>query len=56
MQITAILEAESALSDPAAYAAAYPDCDIMNGDCNNDGEFNFGDIQPFVALLTGAAD
>ena len=41
-----------ALSDPAAYAAAYPDCDITNGDINADGEFNFGDIQPFVGLLT----
>jgi hypothetical protein len=31
----------------------FPDCDIMNGDINEDCGVNFGDINPFVALLTG---
>ena len=42
-----------ALTDPAGYAAAYPDCDRMLADCNNDGVVNGFDIDPFVALLTG---
>ncbi len=41
------------LLDPVAYAASFPDCDIMNGDINVDGEFDFADINPFVNLLTG---
>jgi hypothetical protein len=43
-----------ALSDPAAYAATYPDCPITNGDCNGDGFVNFDDINAFVALLSGS--
>jgi hypothetical protein len=42
-----------ALSDPAAYQAAFPNCNILNGDCNGDGLVNFADIDPFVALLSG---
>ena len=42
-----------ALSDPAGYHSAYPNCNIMNGDINGDGLVNFDDINPFVALLTG---
>jgi hypothetical protein len=42
-----------ALSNPAAYAVAFPNCDLMNGDVNGDGSVNFGDINPFIALLTG---
>jgi hypothetical protein len=42
-----------ALSDPAAYQAAYPNCNITNGDCNGDGLVDFDDINPFVALLSG---
>ena len=42
-----------ALSDPGAYATAWPDCDINNADCNEDGEINTFDIDPFVDLLTG---
>ena len=42
-----------ALSDPAGYAAQYPNCDIQNGDINTDGVVDFGDINPFVALLSG---
>lgn len=41
-----------ALSNPAGYAAAYPNCDIRNGDINGDGRVDFGDINPFVRLLT----
>jgi carboxypeptidase D len=42
-----------ALSDPAAYHTAFPDCLIQNGDINQDGQVDFRDINPFVALLVG---
>ncbi|TWT41901.1 1,4-alpha-glucan branching enzyme GlgB [Phycisphaerae bacterium RAS1] len=42
-----------ALSDPIAYAAQYPACDINNGDINDDGNVDVLDINPFVALLAG---
>lgn len=42
-----------ALTDPAAYAAAFPTCDIAAGDLNQDGNVTVSDIGPFVALLTG---
>jgi hypothetical protein len=42
-----------ALTDPAAYAAQYPDCDYMLADINGDGLVNAFDIDPFVVLLTG---
>ena len=41
------------LTDPAGYAALYPDCDINLADINGDGSVDFGDINPFVNLLTG---
>ena len=41
-----------ALTNPAGYAAAFPNCNIINGDINQDGQVNFGDINPFVLLLT----
>jgi hypothetical protein len=41
------------LTDPAGYALAFPNCDIMLADINGDGSVGFGDINPFVALLTG---
>jgi hypothetical protein len=41
------------LSNPAAYAAQYPDCPDANGDINGDGGVGFTDINPFVALLSG---
>jgi hypothetical protein len=41
-----------ALSDPAAWQAAYPGCPPENGDINLDGAVDFGDINPFVALLS----
>lgn len=40
-----------ALSDPAAWQAAYPGCPPLNGDINGDGEVDVGDINPFVRLL-----
>jgi hypothetical protein len=40
-----------ALLDPAGYAAAYPACDILNGDMQSDGNVNGGDVQGFVNLL-----
>ena len=42
-----------ALTDPAGYAAAWPDCDRMLADCNGDGVVNAFDIDPFVELLIG---
>lgn len=42
-----------ALTDPAGYATAYPNCNILNGDVNSDGVLNNFDIDPFVLLLTG---
>jgi hypothetical protein len=41
-----------ALTSPSQYAVAFPNCDIMNGDINQDGSVNFGDINPFVNCLT----
>ena len=40
-----------ALTDPAGYATAYPDCHWANADFNGDNEVNFADINPFVAVL-----
>ena len=40
-----------ALTDPAAYGATFPACDVLNADINGDGAVDFGDINPFVALL-----
>ena len=42
-----------AITDPAAYAAAYPNCDVTLADCNFDGQLDGFDIQPFVELITG---
>ncbi len=42
-----------ALTDPAGYAAMFPDCNILNGDCSDDGLVTVGDINCFVALVTG---
>jgi hypothetical protein len=42
-----------ALTDAAAYEAAYPDCDISRADINGDGLINAFDIDPFVQLLIG---
>ena len=41
------------LTDPAAYAAAWPDCDVMLADIDGDGDVDAFDIDPFVELLVG---
>jgi len=41
-----------ALTDPAGYAAAYPECTIFNADAKGDGYVDFRDIVFFVRLLT----
>jgi hypothetical protein len=43
-----------ALTNPAGYAAAFPNCDINQGDINGDNAVNNFDIDPFVACLTQA--
>jgi hypothetical protein len=42
-----------AVGDPQAYAAAFPDCDIMLADMNGDGAVNGADIDPFFECLGG---
>ncbi len=42
-----------AVTDPAGYAVAYPDCDLMLADCNGDDSVDFFDIDAFVELITG---
>ncbi|MGE0478849.1 MAG: beta strand repeat-containing protein [Phycisphaerae bacterium] len=42
-----------AITNPAAYAAAFPGCDVNLADINGDGRVDNFDIDPFVALLTG---
>ncbi|MGD8451975.1 MAG: C25 family cysteine peptidase [Phycisphaerae bacterium] len=42
-----------AVTNPTAYATAYPNCDVNNADCNSDGAVDNFDISPFVQLLTG---
>ena len=42
-----------ALTDPVAYAAAFPECDLTIADVNGDGQVNAFDIDPFVLVLTG---
>ncbi len=41
-----------ALTDAEAYTKAFPDCDRMLADVNNDQQVTVGDINAFVALLT----
>lgn len=40
-----------AVSNPSAYTAAHPRCDIMLADCYTDGVISYADINAFVALL-----
>ena len=42
-----------ALVNPAGYAAAYPDCDLMTADLNGDGSVDTADIDGFVAAIVG---
>ncbi len=41
-----------ALTNPAGFDAAFPDCSIENADVNQDGFVTVGDIGAFVTLLT----
>ncbi len=41
-----------ALTDPAAYALTFPDCDPNLADINGDGWTNNGDIDAFLVLLS----
>jgi hypothetical protein len=41
----------TALSDPAAYEEAFPNCRLANGDTNDDGTVDLADINPFIACL-----
>ena len=43
-----------ALQCPACYAAQYPNCQIILGDLNGDGQVNFDDINGFVALISNS--
>jgi hypothetical protein len=40
-----------ALTNPAAYAQAFPGCDINHADINGDGNIDFADINPFIGLI-----
>jgi hypothetical protein len=40
-----------AMCNPAAYQAAYPNCNLLNGDTNCDGALNAFDIDPFVLCI-----
>jgi len=40
-----------ALTDPAGYAKAFPNCDRLRADCNRDGRVNNFDIDAFAKLL-----
>ncbi len=42
-----------AVTDPPAYEATYPDCDLTLADCNGDGSVDFFDIDAFVELVVG---
>ncbi len=42
-----------AIGDPAAYAAAFPNCDFMLADMNQDGAVNGADIDVFFDCLGG---
>jgi len=41
------------LTSPVVWQQAYPNCNLLNGDVNQDGVINSGDINPFIALLLG---
>jgi len=45
-----------ALTDPDGWQEQYPGCPILNGDCNGDGQVNFGDINCFNALVDPGCD
>jgi hypothetical protein len=37
--------------DPAGYRSAFPTCDPLLADVNEDGAVDAFDIEPFIALL-----
>ncbi len=43
-----------ALTDPQAYEAQFPNCDVLNADCSGDGAVTVNDINCFVAMLSGS--
>lgn len=43
-----------AVLDSAGYASAYPACDIDNGDLDESGVVDAGDVSAFVAVLIGS--
>jgi hypothetical protein len=44
------------MSDSTAWASTFAGCNPLNGDINGDGTYpSFGDINPFVELLSSAA-
>jgi hypothetical protein len=43
-----------AMSDSAAWQAAFPGCDYLNNDLDCDGDVDFADINSFVALLSAS--
>ncbi|MFQ5424337.1 MAG: FG-GAP repeat domain-containing protein [Phycisphaerae bacterium] len=44
-----------ALTDPAGYAAAFPNCPVGNADTSGDGLVDGRDLAPFVGLLLNGA-
>ncbi|MBN2448581.1 MAG: hypothetical protein JXO22_17775 [Phycisphaerae bacterium] len=42
-----------AITNPAGYASAYPECDINLADCNEDESVDVFDIDAFVAIIVG---
>ncbi len=42
-----------ALTDPATFQSAFPDCDLANADMNCDGFVSVSDINPFVREIAG---
>ena len=40
-----------ALGDPVAFAARFPNCNILNADMNGDGALNGADLDPFFQCL-----
>ncbi|MGE3181892.1 MAG: PQQ-binding-like beta-propeller repeat protein [Phycisphaerae bacterium] len=41
-----------ALTDPATYAAQFPQCDLRSADVDDNGSVTVSDIGPFIQLLT----
>ena len=50
--ISLFQEALVCSDNPECCEQNHPDCPFLNADINGDGVVNFGDIDPFVALLS----